>query len=56
MSKARGAEAFAVHRAARFLGSFFGRVFWARFARGRIAKTSSGFAIHDKARSGMAER
>ena len=32
------------------------RVFWARFARGQIAKASSDFAKHDKARSGMGER
>jgi hypothetical protein len=32
------------------------RVFWARFARGEIAKASSDFAKRDKARSGMGER
>src|SRR5260370_8202695 len=47
MSKARVIS----HRRA-----FFGRVFWARFARGQIAKPSSDFAMHDKARSGMGER
>jgi len=29
---------------------------WARFARGQIAKASSDFAKHDKARSGMGDR
>jgi hypothetical protein len=32
------------------------RFFWARFARGQIAKASSDFAKRDKARSGMGDR